>query len=529
MLATAVRAVVAVVGGLTLYAAFAPSTQWWAAIVGVGLLGIAVSEVRGRAAFGLGTVFGIAFHVPLLSWTGVYVGSLPWLALAVVLSVAMGLTVLLIHAARRLPYWPLWSAAAWVAGEAVIGRFPFGGFPWGSLAFSQPDGPLLPVASLFGAPGLTFVIALAGFALTALALAGWRQRAALRVSVLALPVMLILGCFLLGLLGRFTSTSAGDAAARPHRSIAVIQGNVPKPGLDFNDRRRAVTDNHAQRTHELAAAVRAGSQPKPDLVIWPENASDLDPYTNADAAQVISAAVDDIGVPVLVGAVVAADRPNRNYNMGIVWNPVTGPAQTYIKRHPVPFAEYMPYRSFFRIFSDKVDLLRSEFLPGDRPGNFTIAGAAIGDLICFEIVEDSLTRDLLRGGAQMLVVQTNNATFGWTDETYQQQAMSRVRAVEHGREVLIAATSGVSAVIRPDGSVESSVPLFTPGVLVPSVPLIARTTPGTVLGAPIEWLLTAATPVALLLLLGVHLGRGRHRSLRTHRTTDDDNQEDTTP
>ena len=160
--------------------------------------------------------------------------------------------------------------------------------------------------------------------------------------------------------------------------------------------------------------------------------------------------------------------------MGIVWDPVTGPGETYDKRHPLPFGEYMPYRSFFRIFSDKVDLLRGTFLPGDVPGNLDVAGVNVGDVICFEVVYDDLVRDVVNGGAQVLVVQTNNATFGYTNETYQQQAMSRVRAVEHGREVLISSTSGVSAVIRPDGTVESTIPLFTPGYLTPTVPLITR-------------------------------------------------------
>jgi apolipoprotein N-acyltransferase len=186
--------------------------------------------------------------------------------------------------------------------------------------------------------------------------------------------------------------------------------------------------------------------------------------------------------------------------MGIVWDPVTGPGQTYIKRHPVPFGEYMPMRGFFRIFSDKVDLLTNQFLPGTSTGNLDVAGVDLGDVICFEVVYDSLVRDVVNGGAQVLVVQTNNATFGWTHETYQQQAMSRVRAVEYGREVLISATSGVSAVIRPDGTVESSLPLFTAGYLETSVPLITDRTPGTVLGEPTRWVLTVATPLVLLVL-----------------------------
>jgi apolipoprotein N-acyltransferase len=309
---------------------------------------------------------------------------------------------------------------------------------------------------------------------------------------------MLIAPFLLGLAGLATVERGADA---PTRTIAVIQGNVPRAGLEFNAERRAVLDMHAQRTHELAAAVRAGTAPAPALVIWPENSTDIDPYRNADANAVISSAAEDIGVPILVGAVVQADNPGEGYNMGIVWDPVTGPGQTYTKRHPLPFGEYMPYRSFFRIFSDKVDLVRGTFLPGDTPGNLDVAGVNVGDVICFEVVYDALVRDVVNGGAEVLVVQTNNATFGYTDETYQQQAMSRVRAVEHGREVLISSTSGVSTVIRPDGSIESSIPLFTPGFMTPTVPLITATTPGTVLGGPLEWVIALATPLALMVVV----------------------------
>jgi len=309
---------------------------------------------------------------------------------------------------------------------------------------------------------------------------------------------MLISPFLLGLAGLATVQQGTDS---PTRTIAVIQGNVPRAGLEFNAERRAVLDMHAQRTHELAAAVRAGTAPAPALVIWPENSTDIDPYRNQDANGVISAAAQDIGVPILVGGVVQTGTPGEGYNQAIVWDPVTGPGEAYRKRHPLPFGEYMPYRSFFRIFSDKVDLQRGTFLPGDVPGNLDVAGVNVGDVICFEVVYDDLVRDVVRGGAQVLVVQTNNATFGYTNETFQQQAMSRVRAVEHGREVLISATSGVSAVIGPDGTVQSTVPLFTAGYMTPSVPLITETTPGTVLGGPLEWILAVATPLALAVVL----------------------------
>lgn len=498
------RILAAAAGGFALYGAFAPSTLWWLAVVGFALLGLALDGRSWRAGLGLGFVFGLAFYVPLLSFTNIYVGDLPWYALSVAEAALTAPAGALIAAAsRRLPLWPAWAAAAWLTGEALRGRWPFGGFPWGGVAFSQPDGPLLPAASLLGSAGLAFLTALAGFALAALLRAlvplpprrsrpAWRSAAVLgSLGLLLLPVVL-------GVAGRWTVQHGTDA---PTTTIAVIQGNVPRPGLDFNAERRAVLDLHATQTHRLADDVRAGRAPAPTLVIWPENSTDIDPYRNADANAVISDAAADIGVPILVGAVVQGTTPGDLYNMGIVWDPVTGPGDTYTKLHPMPFGEYIPFRSFFRLFSDKVDLIRGTFLPGGHPGNLDINGVPIGDVICFEVVFDELVRDVVEGGAQVLVVQTNNATFGYTDETYQQQAMSRVRAVEHGREVLISSTSGVSAVVRPDGTIESSIPLFTPGYLTPTVPLITATTPGTVLGAPLEWLLALVTPAALALLV----------------------------
>ncbi|SDP32755.1 apolipoprotein N-acyltransferase [Nakamurella panacisegetis] len=510
------RVLAAVVGGYALNLSFAPTTLWWMAPVGLALLGLSVHGRRLRPALGLGLLFGLAFYLPLLNWTTVYVGPVATALAVAEALLTMPVGALIASASRRLPLWPIWAAAAWIAAEALRARFPFGGFPWGGIAYSQPDGPLLPAASLLGASGLAFLTALAGFALSGLARAVWNHRRHLRPMLLLAPVMLVAVPFVLGVVGLRTEQSGSDA---PHKTIAVVQGNVPQPGLEFNARRRAVTDMHVKETQKLAAAVRAGTAPKPELVIWPENASDIDPYTNSDAFAEIDQAVRDIGVPTLVGAVVGAGQPGQSYNMGIVWDPVTGPAaklsdQTYSKMHPVPFGEYMPWRSFFRIFSAKVDLQQGEFLPGRRPGNLTMNGVKIGDVICFEVVYDGIVRDVVKGGAQVLVVQTNNATFGYTNETYQQQAMSRVRAVEHGREVLISSTSGVSAVIRPDGSVESSIGLFTAGYMDASVPLISATTPGTVIGGPLEWVL------AIGFLAGLAFVTVRERRRRNSGTGD---------
>jgi apolipoprotein N-acyltransferase len=498
------RTALAAAGGLAMLLAFPSYGLIALAPLGPAALTLAVRGRRARGGAWLGLVTGLTFFVPLLSWTGVYVGPLPWLALATSQALYVALAGAASAVVSRLPFWPLWTAALWVGAEALRGRMPFGGFPWGRLGFSQTDGPLLSLAAYGGVPLVSFAVALCG-TLLALALLGanelWRaddasarspalrSAAAATAGVLAVPLV---GALAWLPLPGSSLTAGGDAV-----TVALIQGNVPRAGLDFNAQRRAVLDNHVERTLELAQAVEDGEQARPDLVIWPENSSDIDPYANADAARAIDRAADAIGVPILVGAVV--DGPGDTVrNTAIVWDPESGPGDTYDKRHPVPFAEYIPYRSFFRTFSDKVDLVRRDFRAGDQVGVLDVGGTSLGDLICFEVVYDGLTRDVVAGGAGMLVVQTNNATFGFTEESEQQLALSRLRAVEHGRTVAIAATSGISAIVAPDGSVVRDTSLFTPAVIVADIAQRESTTVATRLGAAPEWLVAALGAGALV-------------------------------
>lgn len=483
------RTLLAALGGLAMMLAFPSAGILPLAVLGPAALTVAAHRVRIRFGVWLGLVTGLAFFVPLLSWTGVYVGSFPWLALAVVQSLYLALLGGATALVTRLPGWPVWVAALWVAQEALRGRAPFGGFPWGRLGLSQTDGPLLSLAAYGGVPLVSFAVALLGTLLAGAVLVGRRAPRTAAVRIAAAGAVLLIGATAwLPLAG--PSLTAGG----PTTTVAVIQGDVPRAGLDFNAQRRAVLDNHVQRTLELADAVEAGEQPQPDLVIWPENSSDIDPYTNDDAAAQIDRAATAIGVPVLVGAVV--DGPGRFIsNTAIVWDPDEGPGETYVKRHPVPFGEYIPYRSFFRLFSDQVDLVRRDFAAGDEVGLLDVGGTQLGDLICFEVVYDGLVHDV--AGAGMLVVQTNNATFGYTDESEQQLAISRLRAVEHGRTVAIAATSGISAIVAPDGSVVRSSQLFTPDVFVEEIAQRGTRTLATRLGAGPEWALTALALGAL--------------------------------
>jgi apolipoprotein N-acyltransferase len=221
-----------------------------------------------------------------------------------------------------------------------------------------------------------------------------------------------------------------------------------------------------------------------------------------------------VGVDTLVGAVLE-EPVGHVSNAGVVWRPSTapqaGPGPRYVKRHPAPFGEYIPFRSFFRLFSSKVDLVRQDFVGGRTVGVLPAGPAHLGDVICFEVAYDDLVRDPVRDGADLLVVQTNNATFGYTPESVQQLAMSRVQAVATGRSVVHISTVGVSALILPDGSVSARSGHFDAEVLTGRLPLRTAQTLATRLGAAPELVLAGLG----LALLG--LGRLRARSGRATR------------
>ncbi|WP_343036773.1 apolipoprotein N-acyltransferase [Flexivirga aerilata] len=517
------RLALAVAAGLSLWLSFPGPALWPMSIVGVALLALATKGARARTGFLLGLVAGFACFGPTLHWAGTYVGAFPWLALAVTESIYIALMAAgcaLVQSARRwqrLPKWlsppdgphvrPLAIALLWVLQEAVRDSMPFGGFPWSRLAWSQANSPLAHLASIFGAPGLTFVVALLG-GLLALSIDRVRRGVPVAATVRRLgPVVAVLA--VIGLAAAYPTPSGGKKVR-----VLAIQGNVPTAGLDFNAQRRAVLDNHIRVTDQAAAQIKAGTMPEPALVIWPENASDIDPTRNADAGTEIIQTVNRIGLPIIVGAVLQEPAPQTS-NTSLLYVPDKGIVDRYVKQHPVPFAEYMPYRSFFRTFTKTVDLA-GNFTAGTKTGLFKVPTTSDGivkvaPIICFEVAYDSLTRNPVKEGAQILAVQTNNATFGRTAESEQQLAISRIRAIELGRSIVHVSTVGVSGLITPDGQVHDKTGQFTPAAMNDELPLRTGQTLATRVGAVPEWLGSAAA----LLLCGAAIGGNRAARRRT--------------
>ena len=486
-----VALVIAAASGGAAVLAFPPIGWWPLAALSVAGLGAAVHRRRMRAGLGLGFVYGLAFFMPLLSWTSTQVGQWPWIFLSALQALGTGLLGAALASCSRLIdrhrwIWAPLTGVAWVAQEALRDRQPFGGFPWGRLAFSQSDAPTAAAAWLGGAPLVTFLAALTGgLVLTALwRRPDWRKSAACVAAaalVTVAPAALPLDA----------TAPAGDQV-----EVAVVQGNVPRLGLDFNEQRRAVLDNHVQGTIELADAVAAGRAERPDIVVWPENASDIDPLANADAYDLISEAAAAIGAPIVLGGLVH-DGDSR-YNMSIVWDPQDGPVFLYAKRHPVPFAEYVPFKAFFRTVAGWIDQRMADgidsvggFEAGTAPGIVEADEITLAGLICFEIAFDRETAESVRDGAQLMVVQTNNATFN-NAEANQQLAMVRLRSIEHGRDGLMASTVGVSAFTDHTGAVSQATEFNTAAVIQTELTLSEQSTPATQAGILPETALTAA-------------------------------------
>ncbi|SCK56901.1 apolipoprotein N-acyltransferase [Streptomyces sp. WMMB 322] len=535
----AARTAAAALAGLALALAFPPYGLWPLSLLTVAALSLLTRGRTVRQGAWTGFAFGWPFFVMLLKWLHV-VGWDAVLGLAFIESLFVAALGAALAATSRLPLWPLWGACLWVAEEWARDRVPFGGFPWGRLAFANTGSPYTPLAALGGAPLVTYAAALTGTALAAAALALWHLRgvrAAGRTQQQEhgkpepgatsapartgsrRPLAPLLSSLALATL----VTAAGYAvpvptAADDTADIAVVQGNVEQPGMNFLGRPMKILNNHVDTTLDLARRIKAGKAEQPDLVIWPENSSDLDPYRWPEARERIDEAAKAVGVPILVGALV--DHPGtRGYveNQGIVWDPEKGPGASYTKQHPVPFGEYVPFRDELSKVITRLQQIPRDFWPGDRTGVLQTGPARLGDVICFEVAYDEIPRATVKDGARALVVQTNNATYGRTGQPEQQLVMSKLRAVEHGRAVVTAATSGISSVVGPDGTIKQRTQEFERDVLSARLPLRDEITLADRVGAVPEWVIAMVGVLACA--AAWYTGRRSRTGLRWTRRT----------
>jgi len=468
------RLLAAAVCGVAVYAGFPPHNWIW--LLGLGLVGLVylLEDPSPKAAAGVGFAFGLGFMGTLLVWLSV-LGPDVWLLVAIASAGFYALFGWAYARTRELPARLLWATALWVGIEYLRSEIPFGGFPWGRLAFATADTPLVSFNRWIGVPATSGVIFLGCCALGIAIHRGLGRRLAYAVAV---PVgIVVCGAVL----------PTGLASATGTASVAAVQGDVPGTGAESLGERHEVTTNHAEATVEYAERIDSGEEPRPDVVIWPENSTDVDPFNNPDIYGSIDTAVQAVGVPTLIGAIVDGPAEGEAQNVGLVWDPEEGPLpERYVKRHLVPFGEYIPLRDQIAPLVSRLDQIARDMQPGDDPGLLQVGPALVGTMMCFDVAYDDTVADNASNGAELIVVQTNNATYYGTAQPEQQWGIEQVRAVETGRDVVVASVNGISGFVSADGEVLQRTHSRVQQVLVQEVELADGVTWGVRFGAWIE-------------------------------------------
>lgn len=470
---------------------FDPVAVPYAMVVGVaGLVFVArrLADARKRVVLATGAIFGLAFMGPLIWWMNA-VSQGAYVALVLAETAFFAVIMLALRAAVRLPWWPLWGAVVWVLGESARSSIPFSGFPWGRLAHTTIDTPFAPYARLLGMPGTTAVLFVVAAMLLVLATAdSWRIRA---MSVGVVAALAVLGALL----------PTGVAGPAGTRQVALVQGDVP--GVFLTWERGEIFDLHVRETERLVDRIEQGEEPQPDAVLWPENATDIDPFHDARVRGGIESLAAALEAPILVGGIFDGPTVDTAYNAGVVWEE-GGPGERYVKRMLVPYGEYVPFRRALGGIVPRFDRdIPRDMLPGDRSGALRVGDFTVGDTICWDIAYDGIVRETVKAGAQMLVVQTSNASFTGTSQPTQQWNISRLRAIETGRWVLVPSTNGISGIADASGNEKARAPLHEPATLSADVPLAGGLTPALRFGGWLELLL------GVLGVLGWWLGTRR--------------------
>ena len=380
-------------------------------------------------------IFGLTLNLIVLHWSSTFVGSIPWVILAIGLS---------------LFYLPLALVSKWgitaypliyILLEEVRNRFPFGGFGWVRIAFTQADAPYAKVAAIAGATALSTAVVLIALVIFHISHRKFSLLPLLPFLIVLVPV----------------NTSVVDST-----NVLMIQGNVPQMGLDFNSRAKAVFNNHFERTQ-----MEITKNPNVDFILWPENSVDVDPFLNSD----VKKSLDSIKQPLIIGAIVS--KGSTLLNTSILWGGEL--PETYIKQHLTPFGEYIPLRSLARVVSPLVDEVEN-FSPGDSGKTFQIGKIEVAPVICYELIDDALLEKAAKN-SNILAVQTNSATFGMSAESAQQLSIARIRAIEHGRNIASVSTTGYSAIIDSSGKVLQKTSMGTADSIRASIDLIEGQTP----------------------------------------------------
>lgn len=490
--------------------AFAPVNWWPMAFVGVAGLTFCISGLRRLWLAPLvGFGYGLVLLVSTILWMTVIA---PEAAIALLgfQSLWYGLLGLLLAVATRTRWAPVLVPGCWLLVEYLFGHVPFGGFPWLRLGYTQVDGPLAGLLPFVGTPGASFAVAFVGGWLASLVTGGASRRMTVGVGI---------ACLALVGVGLSAMNLVRPRTDPPETlNVGYVQGNAPGGGIYGIGGPRTTTYNHLKETRVLMGKVVAGQVPSPDFVVWPENGTDMDPAADNPTKQALKDAVAATKVPLFAGVMFVNQAA---YTRGTVarWINADGSfGNGYYKRNMVPFGEWVPLRNVLEPLFPMLSYVGEQGIPGTKPG-VVVGGlndrtpVAVGVGVCYDVAFDTTMYDTVTHGGQVVIVQSSNAMYMGTSQIVQQFAISRVRAVELQREILVVTTSGISGLIRPDGSVAVYVGEHVAASGVVPMPLRDNITPATWLSPLFDEVASTATGIALL-VAGTLIFRSRRSGRR---------------
>jgi len=448
LLASMATYLAVIVSALLMWTAFPPLDLGPLALVAAAPLLWAIRRVErpGEAAT-IGFLWGTLFFGSLLWWISI-LGFVAWIPLTVLMAAMVAGFSLWAWTFRLWSPWRWWLVAVggWVAMEFVRGRFPFGGFPWGSVGYAAAGwSPALGTVQWIGPSGWSVLaIALsAGLVLLLESRENWR----FVVDPGVVIVLLLIG-------GSFLAPKAEGQALR----VAIVQGNSPCPMVHCQNEAERIYRAHL----ELTRTIPAGAA---DLVVWPENSfgTPFDPKENETVRNEITAEASRIGAYFLVsGTRLVEDDGFLNVNL--MYTPEGVEIGEYAKRHPVPFGEYVPLRGLLG-FVPQLDQVPRDMVRGTEPVVFPLDEGRLGSVISFEGAFARSIRSVVRNGAQMMVVATNESSFGDSPASDQLIDMTRVNAAAVGEDLVHAAITGRSTFVEADGTVGERTGLYRQAVL----------------------------------------------------------------